>query len=50
MMRPFKNGMLNQACPMAEIFAELSTQLNELQVLKAQQNNNNNNNNNNTTS
>jgi adenylate cyclase len=40
MMRPFKNGMLNQACPMAEIFAELAAQLNDLQALKAQTNNN----------
>jgi adenylate cyclase len=40
MMRPFKNGMLNQACPMAEIFAELATQLNDLQAMKARTNNN----------
>jgi adenylate cyclase len=38
MMRPFKNGMLNQACPMAEIFSELATQLNELKTLQAKNN------------
>ncbi|EOD44086.1 putative adenylate cyclase protein [Neofusicoccum parvum UCRNP2] len=34
-VRPFGHGMLEQACPMADIFAELSTQLDELRLLKA---------------
>ncbi|KAL1632073.1 hypothetical protein SLS56_003962 [Neofusicoccum ribis] len=34
-VRPFSHGMLEQACPMADIFAELSTQLDELRLLKA---------------
>lgn len=34
MMRPFKDGMLNQACPMADVFGELSSQLAELKAFK----------------
>lgn len=37
MIRPFKNGVLNQACPMSEILAELAAQLAELKVMKAAQ-------------
>ena len=36
MIRPFKDGMLNQACPMADILTELSGQLQELKQLKEQ--------------
>lgn len=34
MIRPFKNGMLNQACPISEILTDLNKQLEELRVLK----------------
>ncbi|KAF2147426.1 uncharacterized protein K452DRAFT_304267 [Aplosporella prunicola CBS 121167] len=34
-VRPFKDGMLSQACPMSDIFAELGAQLAELKQLKA---------------
>jgi adenylate cyclase len=34
MVRPFRDGMLSQACPMAEIFASLTSSLQELQVMK----------------
>jgi adenylate cyclase len=34
MVRPFKNGIVNQACPMGDIFADLADQLRELQELK----------------
>ncbi|KAF4540959.1 Adenylate cyclase [Lasiodiplodia theobromae] len=34
-VRPFGYGMLQQACPMDDIFAELSSQLEELRLLKA---------------
>lgn len=34
MIRPFKNGMLDQACPMADIFSDLSSQLEELKAFK----------------
>jgi adenylate cyclase len=34
MIRPFKNGMLSQACPMSDIFASLAQQLEELKILK----------------
>ncbi|GIZ49067.1 hypothetical protein CKM354_001210700 [Cercospora kikuchii] len=37
MIRPFKNGVLSQACPMSEILAELAGQLDEFKVLKAAQ-------------
>lgn len=36
MIRPFANGMLEQACPMAEILGDLTSQLDELKRLKAQ--------------
>jgi adenylate cyclase len=36
MFRPFKDGMLNQACPMSEILGELSSQLEELKTFKEQ--------------
>ena len=34
MIRPFKDGMMTQACPMSDILGELSSQLNELQSLR----------------
>ena len=34
MMRPFKDGMLDQACPMADIFSDLTSQLAELKAYK----------------
>lgn len=34
MIRPFKDGMMAQACPMANILGELSSQLNELKSLR----------------
>lgn len=37
MIRPFKEGMLNQACPMSDILTELTSQLDELKTLKQQQ-------------
>jgi adenylate cyclase len=36
MVRPFKNGMLEQACPMADVLAEVASQLDELKVLRQQ--------------
>lgn len=36
MIRPFSNGMLDQACPMAEILSELSSQMDELKWFKEQ--------------
>ncbi|KAF2173730.1 hypothetical protein M409DRAFT_16004 [Zasmidium cellare ATCC 36951] len=36
MIRPFKNGMLSQACPMSEILGDLTSQLEELRSLKEQ--------------
>jgi adenylate cyclase len=36
MIRPFSNGMLDQACPMSEILGDLTAQLSELKTLKAQ--------------
>lgn len=36
MIRPFENGMLNQACPMSDILGELSSQLAELKTFKEQ--------------
>lgn len=36
MLRPFHNGMLTQACPMAEILSDLSSQLEELKSFKEQ--------------
>nr|POE48068.1 adenylate cyclase [Quercus suber] len=36
MIRPFKNGMLNQACPMSEILGNLTSQLAELKTYKEQ--------------
>lgn len=36
MIRPFRNGMLEQACPMADIMGELTAQLDELKQLKAE--------------
>lgn len=34
MVRPFKEGMLNQACPMSDVLDALAEQLNELKILK----------------
>ncbi|EMC95818.1 hypothetical protein BAUCODRAFT_71294 [Baudoinia panamericana UAMH 10762] len=36
MMRPFKDGMLAQACPMSDILSEMTTQLEELRMMKEQ--------------
>jgi adenylate cyclase len=36
MVRPFKDGMLEQACPMADILSEVASQLDELKVLRRQ--------------
>jgi adenylate cyclase len=36
MVRPFKDGMLEQACPMADILGEVASQLDELKVLRLQ--------------
>ena len=36
LVRPFKQGMLDKACPMAEIFQELSGHLGELKAIKEQ--------------
>jgi adenylate cyclase len=36
MVRPFKDGMLEQACPMADVLAEVASQLDELKVLRQQ--------------
>jgi len=36
MIRPFKNGMLEHACPMTDIFADLTSQLAELQTYRDQ--------------
>ena len=36
MVRPFKDGMLEQACPMADVLAEVASQLDELKVLRRQ--------------
>jgi adenylate cyclase len=38
MIRPFKDGMLAQACPMSDIFSELTSQLDQLKVLQQMQN------------
>ena len=37
MMRPFKDGMLTQACPMADIMGDLASQLEELKSYRAQE-------------
>jgi adenylate cyclase len=34
MVNPFKNGMLEQACPMENVLGTLADQLNELKMLK----------------
>ena len=34
MVRPFKNGITSQACPMGDVLAELAAQLAELETLK----------------
>lgn len=34
MIRPFRKGMLEQACPMADIFQGLQDQMSELKMLK----------------
>lgn len=34
MVNPFKNGMLEQACPMENVLGSLVDQLNELKLLK----------------
>ena len=36
MLRPFKDGMLTQACPMSDIMADLASQLEELKSYKEQ--------------
>ena len=36
MLRPFKDGMLTQACPIAEIMSDLALQLQELKSYKDQ--------------
>ena len=36
MIRPFKDGMLTQACPMSEIMSDVASQLEELKMLKEQ--------------
>lgn len=36
MIRPFKDGMLSQACPMSDILSDLTNQLDELRSLKEQ--------------
>ena len=36
MVRPFKDGMLEQACPMADILGEVASPLDELKVLRRQ--------------
>ena len=36
MIRPFKDGMLAQACPMTDILTDLSSQLDELKTFKEQ--------------
>jgi len=36
MIRPFKNGMLEQACPMDDVLTELTSQLDELKRYKEQ--------------
>ena len=36
MIRPFKDGMLTQACPMSDILGELSAQLDELKTYREQ--------------
>jgi adenylate cyclase len=36
MVRPFRNGMLAQACPMADVLGELTNQLVELAALREQ--------------
>ncbi|EON67891.1 hypothetical protein W97_07388 [Coniosporium apollinis CBS 100218] len=33
-IHPFRNGMLQNACPMSDIFSELTSQLSELQALR----------------
>ncbi len=37
LMRPFSNGMLEQACPMTDLFSELSEQLAEIRAWKEQE-------------
>jgi adenylate cyclase len=34
MVHPFKQGMLENACPMADVFSTLSEQIAELKMLK----------------
>jgi adenylate cyclase len=34
MVNPFKDGMLSQACPMADVLGSLQEQLGELRMLK----------------
>lgn len=36
MVRPFKEGMLEQACPMNDILSEVASQLCELKELRRQ--------------
>jgi len=35
MVRPFRPGLLHDACPMEEVLGSLSKQLEELRVLKS---------------
>jgi adenylate cyclase len=34
MIHPFKDGMLQQACPMSDVLGAVAEQLNELKMLK----------------
>lgn len=36
MVRPFKDGMLDQACPMGDILDTIAAQLQEAQTLRQQ--------------
>lgn len=36
LMRPFKDGMMEQSCPMTDIFRELTASLEELKAFKEQ--------------
>lgn len=37
MIHPFKDGMLNQACPMSDVLGELAAQMDELKAYKARE-------------
>jgi len=36
LVHPFKDGMLQNACPMSDVFSEITAQLQELQAYKAE--------------